>query len=297
MRTGEWEDLSSNPAVQFGSLMESWIADQASRMINVNVFKCPYYLGWKHGGWLTCSKDFHVYDPLDEGGERWAMECKSTSSYGTKKVLGSHLSPDTAPAYAIQCYHQMIVDELDGVYNPVLMIESPAHVKHAVPYLVAGEDPSEIMKEIPHELRVFVIKRDKVACDAIIEYLTKCRELFTAGGSPPSDSSEVLNTFMRGRNRNGLMVEADERTLSKIARIKQLKKESKQLSEEAQYIESELLRALGESSGYTYEGAPQMQVKQRESTRFDSTRFKTEHPDLASEYMKTIVSNNITYRG
>ncbi len=293
MRTGEWEDLSSNFVVRFGQLVESWIADTASTMIDRYVFKCPYYLGWRNGTWLTCSKDFHVKD--DGSGERWAMECKSTSSFGTKSKLGRHLSSDTAPAYAIQCYHQMIVDELDGVFNPVLIMENRHPIPNAVSAIESGVPVSEVMKEIPWSMRVFVIKRDEEACTQILNYLKRCRELFEAGGSPPSDSSEYLNTFLKSKDRTGEFVEADDKTANKIERIKSLKDQAKGLAEEAKYIESELLRQLDDCSGYTYNGSLRMHVRPQESNRIDTARLKQERPEIAEEFSKVSVSNIIKY--
>ena len=85
MRTGQWDDLSQVASVQFGQLMEEWVAEKACEMLKTDAFKCPYYLGARSGTWLTCSKDFHM---ADESEGRWAMECKTTSSFGTKKQLG-----------------------------------------------------------------------------------------------------------------------------------------------------------------------------------------------------------------
>jgi len=290
MRSGDWGDLSAIPAVRFGSLMESWVGDKASQIMDLDVFKCPYYLGSRlHGTWLTCSKDFHVATHK----ERWAMECKTTSSFGVKRQLGSHLSSDTSLAYEAQCQHQMLVDELDGVFNAVLILGDRTHVSNAVRYLEDGIPPDEIMQDIPHEIRVFIVKRDNKAISEIKDYLTKCREMFVSGGSPPADPSKYLSTFLKDKDRNGLFVEADERTENKIERIFKLKKDSKDLAEEAKYIENDLMKELGEASGYTFQGQRRFEVKRIEANRFDSTRFKKDHPSLAEEYNKVTQSNQV----
>ena len=289
MRTGQWDDLSNNLAVRFGQLMESWVADKASQVMDIDVFKCPYYLGWRNGTWLTCSKDFHVATHK----ERWAMECKTTSSFGTKKQLGPHLSNQTSLAYEAQCQHQMLVDELDGVFNAVLVLENRYHVANAVRYLEDGVPPDEIMQDIPHMLKVLIIKRNDDAVAQIKNYLIKCRELFVAGGSPPADPSSHLSVFLKQKERSGLFVEADDKTEGKIQRISSLKKQSRELAEEAKYLENELLQALDDATGYTWEGDKRFEVKQIQSNRFDSTKFKADHPTMAEEYMKQSTSNQV----
>ena len=290
MRTGQWDDLSQVASVQFGQLMEKWVAEKACEMLKMDAFKCPYYLGARSGTWLTCSKDFHM---ADESEGRWAMECKTTSSFGTKKQLGSHLSSDTSLAYETQCQHQMMVDELDGVYNAVLCLENRHSIPNAVRHLQDGVPAGEIMREIPHELKIFVIKRNEEAITQIRNYLVKCRELFVTGGSPPADPSSHLSVYLKSKDRNGMFVEADEKTENRIQRIQSLKKESKHLAEEAKYLENELMKALEDATGYTWEGEKRFEVRQIESNRFDSTRFKSDHPSLAEQYIKTSTSNQV----
>ena len=90
-----------------------------------------------------------------------------------------------------------------------------------------------------------------------------------------------------------MFVEADEKIEGKIQRIQSLKKESKQMAEEAKYLENELMKALEDATGYTWEGEKRFEVKQIESNRFDSTRFKSDHPSLAEQYIKTSTSNQV----
>ena len=149
------------------------------------------------------------------------------------------------------------------------------------------------MREIPNELKIFVIRRNEEAITQIRNYLVKCRELFVAGGSPPADPSDHLSVFLKSKDRNGMFVEADEKIEGKIQRIQSLKKESKQMAEEAKYLENELMKALEDATGYTWAGEKRFEVKQIESNRFDSTRFKSDHPSLAEQYVKTTTLNQV----
>ena len=178
MRTGQWDDLSQVASVQFGQLMEEWVAEKACEMLKADAFKCPYYLGARSGTWLTCSKIFIWLTNLKEGG-RW--NAKRPQALERRKQLGSHLSSDTSLAYETQCQHQMLVDELDGVYNAVLCLENRHPIPNAVRHLQDGIPADEIMREIPHELKIFVIRRNEEAITQIRNYLVKCRELFVAG--------------------------------------------------------------------------------------------------------------------
>ena len=119
----------------------------------------------------------------------------------------------------------MLVDELDGVFNAILVLENRYHVANAVRYLDDGVPPDEIMQDIPHELKILIVNRNDDAIAQIKNYLIKCRELFVAGGSPPADPSSHLSVFLKLKERSGLFVEADDKNEGKIQRISSLKKQ------------------------------------------------------------------------
>ena len=298
MRSGRWEDLSSNPSVQFGSLMEEWVAGKGSEMVNSNFFKCPYYLGWRKSPWITCSKDFHVDSP----DERWGVEVKTTSSYGIKKQLGENLSSDTALSYRIQMQHQMLVDELDGCYNPVLVLKDIGDrittLKRAVQWIREDGVPiDEIMRDIPHEVKIFEVRRDEDAIREIRNYLTRMRELFVSGGYPPVDGSEKTSQYFRSIDRIETAVTADDKQYGNILKIKKLKGDVAGTQDEIRMLENKLLDGLGEAREYMYNGNKVMEVKRIESNRFDTKTFKAENPELADKYNKVSVSTRISYNG
>ena len=91
------------------------------------------------------------------------------------------------------------------------------------------------------------------------------------------------------------MAMADEEIMEMIDKIKIKKDQIKTEQESIKEIENSLLSKLGEHEGYQYEGSPVMSVKQVNSTRFNSTQFKKEHPELAQDYNELKTYTKVEY--
>ena len=287
MRGEEVVDFTK-PKIRFGQLAESWVANHASNMLEVDVFKEPWMLGSNQHLWVTATKDFHLADnPYFTG--RWGMEVKTTSSWGIRKKLGDHLSEKTAPSYYIQSQHQMYVDELDGVINPVMIIHDESAIPWAVDGMENGEPMDEIMEEVPHEIRCFVIKRNDETIQEIRTTLIRMREIYLRGDLPPESNGGSNGNFTHSyvpatQNINDLVIEASD-----------LKERGKALIENAKAIEQEIIKKLDGEGTLTWKGRSIFTVKRVPSSRLDVKSLKADHPDLAEEYTNITYSNRISY--
>ena len=297
MRQEQPKDLSQSKSwdkIVFGRLIENWIGNYASEMIEVDVFNDPYMLGNKQHSWICCNKDFHLVENDTYPG-RWAMETKSTSNWQVRKELGVSGSEHTVAQYYIQMQHQMFVDELDGCINPVLIIKDPSTLPMAIDAITGGETVEYVMSDVPHYMNWYVVKRDEEFISELRDHLIRMREIFHQGGQPPTDGSDATSKVLRNKERSGGMALADEEIMEMIDKIKIKKDQIKTEQESVKEIENKLLSKLGEHEGYQYEGNPVMSVKQVNSTRFNSTQFKKEHPELAKEYNQLSTYTKVEY--
>ena len=288
MRGEEVVDFS-NPKIRFGQLAEDYVADMASKMLDLDVFKEPWMLGSNQHGWITATKDFHLADnPYYEG--HWGMEVKTTSSWGIRKQLGRHLSEDTAPSYYIQSQHQMYVDELDGVINPVMIITDPSAISWAVDEIESGEENFEtVVEEVPHEIRCFVIHRDAKFIEEMTHTLIHMREIYLRGDMPSSDTKSV--TVDPNRKTLSADAELSERIESAIEK----RERGRALIAESKTIELDVLKKLDGDGVVTWKGAEIFTVKTINSQRLDVKRLREELPSVAKDYTVSTPSQRVNY--
>ena len=293
MRGEEVVDFTK-PKIRFGQLAESWVANQASNMLEVDVFKEPWMLGSNQHLWVTATKDFHMANnPYFTG--RWGMEVKTTSSWGIRKKLGDHLSEKTAPSYYIQSQHQMYVDELDGVINPVMIIHDESAIPWAVDGMENGEPEDEIMEEVPHEIRCFVIKRNDETIQEIRTTLIRMREIYLRGDMPPDkNGNSTAKASVNGYSDHSY-VPATQNINELVAEASDLKERGRTLIDKAKAIEQEVVKKLDGNGTLTWRGRNIFSVKQVSSSRLDVKNFRADHPALAEEYTNITYSNRISY--
>ena len=285
MRGVDVVDFSS-PKIRFGQLVESYVANEASNMLDLDVFKEPWMLGSQQHSWMTATKDFHLCDnPYYEG--VWAMEVKTTSSWGIRKQLGEHLSENTAKSYYIQSQHQMMVDELDGVINPVMIVHDESAIPWAVNEIEEGEPVEKVMEEVPYDIRCFVIHRNPETFEGIRKTLIQMRELYLRGDTPNGGEGENDVEITK--------VNATAEVLKKVELASEKRESARALLAEVKEIELELSELLGDDSALTREGVNIFSVRTIHSKRLDVKRFREEHPDMAEDYTTVTSSIRVSY--
>ena len=81
----------------------------------------------------------------------------------------------------------------------------------------------------------------------------------------------------------------------KIKELLELKRMREELDNEITATEDELKRAMGNEETL-YAGAFKVTWTPYTTTRFDSTRFRKEHAELAAEYTKTTTTRRFSVR-
>ena len=83
---------------------------------------------------------------------------------------------------------------------------------------------------------------------------------------------------------SGKVVEADQSVYADVQELKTLNSNIKMLEERQQELRDRIAVAIGDADAITFDGAKLATYKGQITTRFDSKRFKEEHPDEYEQY-------------
>lgn len=112
---------------------------------------------------------------------------------------------------------------------------------------------------------------------------------YIKGGLEPSAMSVKDVLLKYNRHTDGKIVEVNESVFDSWEELKKVKDEIAALDERKKTLEDTLKECFGDAEAISYEGQTLATWKApKPSMKFDDKRFKTEHPDLANEYMKEV---------
>ena len=133
---------------------------------------------------------------------------------------------------------------------------------------------------------MYEVKRDEDVIDAIV---SKCRDFWenhVLKDVPPApiNVDDIKKLYAKD---SGEMTEATNEEATDIGELRNLKEQIKSLKEQEEAVASRLIMAIGEKTGLTLGGKKAVTYKAMNITRFSSTDFKKEHPDLYQTFAKT----------
>lgn len=133
---------------------------------------------------------------------------------------------------------------------------------------------------------MYEVQRDEDVIKAIVE---KCRafwfEKVLADVAPdPINVDDIKKLYSRD---NGELKEASNDEAADIGELRTIKEQIKELQEQEKAVASRVILAIGEKTGLTIGGQKAVTFKAQNSSRFSSTAFKKEHPDLYADFVQT----------
>ncbi|MBE7128126.1 YqaJ viral recombinase family protein [Bacillus mycoides] len=246
------EDIQSE-AAHFGNVLEEVVAQEFSTRTGLKVRKRNAILQHPKYPWMLANVDRLII------GEKVGLECKTASEYLKKEWEGE----EVPTSYLIQCQHYMAVTGYEAWWIAVL---------------IGGN--KFIYKKI---------ERD----EEVIQYLIDIEKDFWQNHveklEPPmfdgSDAStNLLNQmYPKGFEDNVLSLSNEAEIL--IEARNQIEAELKVLDIQKKEYENKLKAMLGEKAKGATENYTVL-WKSYSTNRFDSKRFKEEHPDLHKQYTK-----------
>ena len=258
----EKEDIQSESAY-FGNVLEEVVAKEFSKRTDLKVQRRNAILQHPEYPWMLANVDRLIV------GEKIGLECKTASEY-LKKEWGDEEVP---AAYLLQCQHYMAVTGYEAWWIAVLIGGNKfVHKK-----IERDEELIQYLIDIEKDFWINNVEKNEPpmfdGSDASTELL---KHLY-----PES----IADSFVSLGKQEELLIEARD----------QVDREIKVLQEQKVEYENKIKAKLGTNEVGGTENY-KIYWKSYTTNRFDSKRFKVEHPDLFEQYVKESKSRKFTVK-
>ena len=247
------QDFSDNDYVRFGILLEEIVANEFARRNNVKLRRVNQTLVHPKHAHMTGHIDRRVI------GAKQGVEAK-TAGLRMAKEFGEENTDSVPVQYLIQCQHYLAITGWEVWHLPVL---------------IAGND-----------YRSYAVRRDEELIETLIERELEFYEHLRA--DTPPDPITLEDAARRWPLSKLDYVIASEQTCADCLTLSQLRRAIAKLQAEADEKELAIKRAMGEAGTLIANGHVKLATwNHQESTRVDIKRLRAEHPEIASECVKT----------
>ncbi|MEK4636848.1 YqaJ viral recombinase family protein [Bacillus sp. FSL W8-0519] len=258
----EKKDIQSE-AAYFGNVLEEVVAKEFAKRTDLKVQRRNAILQHPEYPWMLANVDRLIV------GEKVGLECKTASEY-LKKEWGDEEVP---AAYLLQCQHYMAVTGYEAWWIAVLIGGNKfVHKK-----IERDEELIQYLIDIEKDFWLNNVEKNEPpmfdGSDASTELL---KHLY-----PES----ITDSFVSLGKQEELLIEARD----------QVDREIKVLQEQKAEYENKIKAKLGTSEAG---GTENYKVfwKSYTTNRFDSKRFKADHPDLYEQYVKESKARKFTVK-
>ena len=272
-KTGKTKGSPAGEAAYWGTTLEDVVAKEFSKRTGMKIQRVNFLLSTGEDGWMRgnidraivneqIAKTVRVNKPA-KAAETGLMlstdvglECKTANAFMADKWGPSQedeiVSGKVVTDHQIPLYYETQIQW----YMAVTGIK-----KFYVAVLIGGQD-----------FRMYEVQRDEDVIKAIVE---KCRafwfEKVLADVAPdPINVDDIKKLYSRD-----------------IGELRTIKEQIKELQEQEKAVASRVILAIGEKTGLTIGGQKAVTFKAQNSSRFSSTAFKKEHPDLYADFVQT----------
>lgn len=258
----EKEDIQSE-AAYFGNVLEEVVAKEFAKRTDLKVQRRNAILQHPEYPWMLANVDRLIV------GEKIGLECKTASEYLKKEWEDE----EVPAAYLLQCQHYMAVTGYEAWWIAVLIGGNKfVHKK-----IERDEELIQYLIDIEKDFWLNNVEKNEPpmfdGSDASTELL---KHLY-----PES----ITDSFVSLGKQEELLIEARD----------QVDREIKVLQEQKAEYENKIKAKLGTSEAG---GTENYKVfwKSYTTNRFDSKRFKADHPDLYEQYVKESKSRKFTVK-
>lgn len=258
----EKEDIQSE-AAYFGNILEEVVAREFSKRTDLKVQRRNAILQHPEYPWMLANVDRLIV------GEKIGLECKTASEYLKKEWEDE----EVPAAYLLQCQHYMAVTGYEAWWIAVLIGGNKfVHKK-----IERDEELIQYLIDIEKDFWLNNVEKNEPpmfdGSDASTELL---KHLY-----PES----ITDSFVSLGKQEELLIEARD----------QVDREIKALQEQKVEYENKIKAKLGTNEVGGTENY-KIYWKSYTTNRFDSKRFKAEHPDLFEQYVKESKSRKFTVK-
>lgn len=247
----------SSASTARGHILEPAIGAHYAHLNKVDIKKGPEYEADPIIGpedWMHARPDFFVTSDK----EKWLLEIKSTRKFDYKWGLSE--TNGVPPYYAAQCVWQMAV---------------------------TNDDRCDLaaFATLSDEYRSFHIYRDEALESKIVDYVREWYDKHIREGTPPdvdgsTGCSQSLAKLFKQESKT--FIEPSEDHIELAVKLKGLKQQLAQISEEKKYIENQIKEQIGTAYGIA---GVAIWSQSKPRSKFDRSSFEADHPELAKGYL------------
>ena len=277
-KTGQKASTPDNAAIHWGNILEDVVAKEYQAQTGRKVQRVNKMMRHPDYEFVIGNIDRAVVNPDIKGNVRWKdgklttdriLECKTAHGM-TAKLWGEPGSDFIPDSYLTQVQWYML---LTGCKYADLAV------------LIGGQD-----------FRVFNVARDDALITYMLEYARKFWENTQKGIAPtPKTVAEAQDAYKDVLKES--YVELGDEFDPILKRLKAIKQEKKVLDDEEDRFKAAIMNALQDKEEARYNGLTVCTWKEVSSNRFDSKRFKDEHPDMYKDYTNATVSRRFLLKG
>lgn len=286
-KTGKTKGSPAGEAAYWGTTLEDVVAKEFSKRTGMKIQRVNFLLSTGENGWMRgnidraivneqIAKTVRVNKP-EKAAETGLMlstdvglECKTANAFMADKWGPSQeaeiVSGNVVTEHQIPLYYETQIQW----YMAVTGIK-----KFYVAVLIGGQD-----------FRMYEVRRDLDVIKAIVE---KChafwfKKVLADVPPDPINADDIKKLYARD---DGEMVEASNDEAADIGELRTIRERIKELQDQEKAVANRVILAIGEKSGLLIGGEKAVTYKAQNSSRFASTAFKKEHPDLYRDFVQT----------
>ena len=286
-KTGrEFQDVSNQPAVHFGTILEDIVAKEFEQRTGMKVQRIKQTLVIGENGWMRANIDRAIVNPdiartvRVRSEDAWkedgrllttdmGLECKTASAYTAAQwgasqedeiVAGAVFSEHEVPvSYELQCQWYMAITGARVWYLAVL---------------IGGQD-----------YRIYEIQRNEILINTIIE---RCREFWfnnvLADVAPePVSAADIEKVYP---DSNGEMMEALADVVIAIGEIRNIDAQMRSLKLEREQYAEQIKEAIAERDGLLIGGERAATWKSSSRSTVDTKMLKQRYPNVYDECLR-----------
>ena len=271
-KTGKRVTTKNSLALRFGSFAEDFIASEYARHIELPVVahegpmlhRDHRYLAGHIDRFVLPRSDVALFDDLGRLQATKLLECKTANGF-TQQEWGEPGTDAIPLPYLCQCLWYLELTQLPSIDLAVL---------------IGGSD-----------FRIYTVEADRPLQQLLVEKAVHFWSEYVMKDCPPPPQSKSDCQALFARSTPSKSLEASEATRALIAELQALEDSISHEEERISSIKQTIMQTMADAETLTIEGKPIVTWKAPKSTtRIDTKRLSSEHPELVKHYQITAAS-------
>ena len=277
----------ASEAAYWGTQLEDLVAKEFSKRTGMKVQRVNFMLTAGEDGWMRGNIDRAIVNP-DIAGRVSVLKADKAAECGRLLSTDIGLECKTANQYLADHWGPSQEDEI-AQGQIVTEHKIPLYYETQVQWYMAVTGLSKFYVAVligGNDFRMYEVPRDEDVIQALVSQCENFWKTNVLADVPPApvNVEDIKKLYARD---NGDMAEASTEEAIDIGELRNIKGQIKELQEQEKAVASRLIMAIGERTGLNIAGEKAITYKAQNTTRFSSTAFRKDHPDLFEDYAKT----------